>query len=434
MILKRVVSIIVCAMLFISNAYAYEIEYRDIEKYNKYEIASMIKKYCMDENDTIEVIKVPSSSNLDTRKEFLEIHNRIRAAIETVSEYTPSPEYIGLNESEGYIGLLKVNLSYGNISKEEIDKADKLADALAYKIRELYPTNAVKQVAALNYWICNNTTYNIETLGKTGNDAYGVLITGEAVCEGYAKAAGMVLDRLGIPNVLVYTDPAFDESTHVYNLVYIGKWRYLDVTWNDTGGRINEYLLCDKPCDKYKSYNIEMVKALISIKYPELPLPGELEEICKLYGINTSVLSSNLPRIDIILSDRTEQTLRHIEYTDSLMEEDFELSGYTLEEIEDVTYSDLAKSLYYISKDNKALGYWNWAKEKGYLTTENKSDTLTKDKAIEIVENYIKESGVKNKDTKEFNLLSDYRNNVLSGNVVKLGDIVNILYNLTKYI
>ena len=61
---------------------------------------------------------------------------------------------------------------------------------------------------AIHDYIVNNCRYDIENLkeGTTPPEdytAYGVLVNGMAVCEGYAKAMKLMLDRVNIPSLVV---------------------------------------------------------------------------------------------------------------------------------------------------------------------------------------------------------------------------------------
>lgn len=85
--------------------------------------------------------------------------------------------------------------------------------------------------------ICNICKYEISGNNLNNSSAYDVLITGNAVCEGYAKAAKLLLDKLGVSNYLV-TGEAADENgkinSHMWNIVNInGENYHLDVTWDD---------------------------------------------------------------------------------------------------------------------------------------------------------------------------------------------------------
>jgi hypothetical protein len=73
--------------------------------------------------------------------------------------------------------------------------------------------------------------------------AYGALANGEAVCEGYACAAKLLLNELGI-----LCDIQFGVCTngggHAWNLVELdGQWYQMDVTWNDGSADRSDYLL-----------------------------------------------------------------------------------------------------------------------------------------------------------------------------------------------
>lgn len=67
--------------------------------------------------------------------------------------------------------------------------------------------------------------------------AYGALVEGTAVCEGYAKAMQLLLNAVSIPNTVVLGNAADDNEAHMWNLVRInGNYYYLDPTWNDGEG------------------------------------------------------------------------------------------------------------------------------------------------------------------------------------------------------
>ncbi len=72
--------------------------------------------------------------------------------------------------------------------------------------------------------------------------AYGALVSGEAVCEGYSKSMQVLLTRVGIPCSTVRGEA--DGVSHMWNVVKLsGEWYHLDVTWDDADDKINyEYL------------------------------------------------------------------------------------------------------------------------------------------------------------------------------------------------
>ena len=79
--------------------------------------------------------------------------------------------------------------------------------------------------------------------GTYAHSAYGALVQGKAVCDGYAKAFQTVLRRAGIRSFLI-TGSSVNPSTgvpegHAWNAVRIdGKYYHVDVTWDDQGENI----------------------------------------------------------------------------------------------------------------------------------------------------------------------------------------------------
>lgn len=83
--------------------------------------------------------------------------------------------------------------------------------------------------------IAQNTVYQS---GTNAHNAYGCLVEGVAVCEGYAEAFQYVLNQIGIECTMVTgTSVAPSGGTpenHAWNLVKIdGNYYYNDPTWND---------------------------------------------------------------------------------------------------------------------------------------------------------------------------------------------------------
>ena len=78
---------------------------------------------------------------------------------------------------------------------------------------------------------------------SNAHNAYGAIVEGEAVCEGYAEAFQYLLHRAGIPSFVAVgssVNPSSGSSEgHAWNYVMIdGKYYHTDVTWNDQGDSI----------------------------------------------------------------------------------------------------------------------------------------------------------------------------------------------------
>lgn len=69
--------------------------------------------------------------------------------------------------------------------------------------------------------------------------AYGALVEGKAVCEGYSRAMQLLMHRSEIPCTLVSGYDRSTQAPHMWNLITIDERNYhLDPTWNDTGDKL----------------------------------------------------------------------------------------------------------------------------------------------------------------------------------------------------
>lgn len=86
-------------------------------------------------------------------------------------------------------------------------------------------------------YIVKNCEYKIVESEHVYSSAYGALVNGEAACEGYSKAAKLLLDKAGIESSVVSgISRGFDGEydPHMWNAVKInGGYYYLDCTWDD---------------------------------------------------------------------------------------------------------------------------------------------------------------------------------------------------------
>ncbi|WP_102272031.1 transglutaminase domain-containing protein [Cytobacillus massiliigabonensis] len=93
------------------------------------------------------------------------------------------------------------------------------------------------KVKAIHDYIVLNTAYDWENYTKgqvpdASYTAYGLMMNGEAVCEGYAQTMQLLLKKAGIEAYFV-TGKA-NGGAHAWNLVKVdGKYYYVDSTWDD---------------------------------------------------------------------------------------------------------------------------------------------------------------------------------------------------------
>ena len=112
-----------------------------------------------------------------------------------------------------------------------IDVADKLAEEARQQ-----PTEFAKELLVHDKLIAM-CRYSENQAYAYRNTIYGVLCGGNAACEGYARTAKYLLDRLGIPCYVVTghsTPPGSATQSHMWNIVKLdGKFYHLDLTWDD---------------------------------------------------------------------------------------------------------------------------------------------------------------------------------------------------------
>ncbi len=118
--------------------------------------------------------------------------------------------------------------------KEDIRRFNEETD----KIIASVPTDLsdAEKALFLHEYIVLNTRYNEDVLNNTNAEpesvycADGVILDGNAVCQGYAYAYRYLLGRVGVYSEVVNSDAV----NHAWNIVLLdGKWYHVDTTWDD---------------------------------------------------------------------------------------------------------------------------------------------------------------------------------------------------------
>ena len=110
-------------------------------------------------------------------------------------------------------------------------------------MKNLPSGNDFEREEYINNYIIDNCKYDdaaaqTENIEGNENDAYGALVDGKAVCEGYARTFQLLCNKADIDCVMV--SGTVDNTNHAWNCVKIGgEWYQIDVTWNDTDGENN---------------------------------------------------------------------------------------------------------------------------------------------------------------------------------------------------
>ena len=192
------------------------------------------------------------------RVELSEYHIRLSALIDVVNELNFDPEFFFYEYVRPYYNVETEEVQYVElVYREEYGAAElaALESAVTKALDCLLPgMDDLQKALVLHDWLAQHVAYDyVDYLAGTVPEAsylaYGPLVRGMGVCEGYAKAYQLLLGRCGIDAVMVSSTG----MNHGWNLVKLGdSWYHVDVTWDDptpdTLGRANHtyFLLSDK--------------------------------------------------------------------------------------------------------------------------------------------------------------------------------------------
>ena len=149
--------------------------------------------------------------------------------------YIDASYTISLNQ-KGYVTAVNVEYS---LTKETADAQRKELDRKIDTILEgIKPSmTEYEKVKYLHDYIVTNCTYDDNS--SQPYSAYGCLVQGRCVCEGYTKAMLALCDRAGI-NAIPVVGQAGETGKgqgHIWNKIMIDKkWYDFDVTWDDPVG------------------------------------------------------------------------------------------------------------------------------------------------------------------------------------------------------
>lgn len=133
--------------------------------------------------------------------------------------------------------------------------------------------------------LCDRVTYATTTDNPMVYTAYGALVNGSAVCEGYSRAMQLLLERFGILSVLV-SGSSLGEG-HMWNAVKLAdSWYHLDVTWNDSKANLVSYEYFNIP------ESMILLDHNINKNYPEFA-PADLENGQYAFNIATPACQSS---------------------------------------------------------------------------------------------------------------------------------------------
>ena len=296
----------------------------------------------------------------------------------TVDSSGKTHVYLGAGRSDSYY-------TKGFTDKAQIDAAITEYEAAINNIvsgaqgvaAEDGSSRSAEMVKYVHDYIVDHTSYRLEDRCSQGNagfvrTAYGSVVKGEAVCEGYSRAFKAVMDRLGIPCVLVYGVYMYDKNTpeeHMWCQVQLdGTWYAVDATMDDPatknssrhgidGYENQDYLLVGSSCmDRQHYANGIMSSAEYEFAYPKLSVDGYNVEVIGSYGGLTVKFKSDGEHED------TEAGIFYVSYNGMGVARMAEHQGRYL----------LAKmSVHYEATDEWIIGDWGYILPELYRDIED---------------------------------------------------------------
>lgn len=173
--------------------------------------------------------------------------------VELATEHTGEPEegdylkfqygsYDGAARTTDVGGSMGVRLTYKFKYYDSANQEEILGAEVRRIIKDLDPEGKsdYEKLKAIHDVICEKVEYDQADGSDSRRTAYDALVNGKAVCQGYSNALYRLLLEAGVDNRIIYgkaTESSGVEVAHTWNIVKLdGKYYYVDVTWDDTGG------------------------------------------------------------------------------------------------------------------------------------------------------------------------------------------------------
>ncbi len=203
-------------------------------------------------------------------------------------------------EKSGEIFSVKLKYPY---SKSVGDSKTAALKSKVNSIKAGIPkTSDYDKIKYIHDYIINNCRYNYNAVSNSAAypmsfTAYGALVEGSAVCEGYAEAFSLLCNEVGVDALLV--TGTGNGGPHMWNVVKCnGQWYHMDVTWDDG-------ILNGKDLLGYAYFNVTtaQIKTDHVIDNSPLNVPFASATAANYYYYNGLVASSYTQAKTIVLAE-----------------------------------------------------------------------------------------------------------------------------------
>lgn len=170
---------------------------------------------------------------------YVKNENDVSSTFDLVLREHPEIFYFQRDESRYSPANGVISIKYG-YSKAQINEMrnqlNNKVDEIISKCIKSGASDFEKELAVHDY-IVLNTSYDSENVNKNSipplsHTAYGVLVNKVGVCDGYAGAMMLILNKIGVETM--YVGGKAEGVDHAWNIVKIdGKYYQVDATWDD---------------------------------------------------------------------------------------------------------------------------------------------------------------------------------------------------------
>ena len=170
---------------------------------------------------------------IDYAPEKNDVYVAFRAVLADHPEFFWVSDQIGYVKSgkESYLHLL-FNMNESEIALKKTQFNTKIA-SIQNSIRG---STDYQTVLSIHDFLCDSIVYTDKSFEPSIYTVWGALMSGEAVCEGYAEAMMYLCNLYGIDCIVVSGKDKNDQP-HMWNQVKMaGQWYNVDVTFDDTNG------------------------------------------------------------------------------------------------------------------------------------------------------------------------------------------------------
>ena len=140
---------------------------------------------------------------------------------------------------------VEYTLSYYDDAAQEAEVDKKISEIIAGL--ELDEKTDFEKIAAIHDYICDNVGYEAGGSGDIVRTAYGALIEGRAVCQGYSVSLYRLLLEAGIDNRIIFGQGLSEDGlsgAHSWNIIELNdEYYYIDVTWDDVGHNYDYFMV-----------------------------------------------------------------------------------------------------------------------------------------------------------------------------------------------